>query len=91
MCIGIIYDAYTSDSWHRIGKDVFSVRVALRAVKLPLPVACIFDTSRNDLVELDEAYKYYRLELLEKARSIFHRYLQDKRKVNLSSNQTKGA
>jgi hypothetical protein len=79
MCIGIIYDPHTSDSWHRIENDIYSVKSALKAVKLPLPVACIFDTSRNDFVELDDAYKHYRTELLEKARSIFKRYLQDRR------------
>jgi hypothetical protein len=71
MCIGIIYDAYNNDSWHRIEKDVPSVRTALKTIKLPLPVACIFDTSSNDFIEFNEAYKPYRPELLKKARTIF--------------------
>jgi hypothetical protein len=70
MYIGIIYDAYTNDSWHRIEKDIYSLKEALKTIKLPLPVACIFDTLKNDFVELDEAYLRYRTELLEKARRI---------------------
>jgi hypothetical protein len=70
MYIGIIYDAYTNDSWHSIEKDIYSLKEALKTIKLPLPVACIFDTLKNDFVELDEAYLRYRTELLEKARRI---------------------
>jgi hypothetical protein len=78
MYIGIIYDAYTSDSWHRIEKDVPTVRTALRTIKLPLPIACIFDTLKNDFIELDEAYKPFRPALREKARTILNSYRQDK-------------
>jgi hypothetical protein len=70
MYIGIVYDAYTNDSWHRIEKDIYNVKEALKTIRLPLPVACIFDTLRNDFVEIDEAYLRYRKELLEKARGI---------------------
>jgi hypothetical protein len=79
MYIGMIYDAYTSDSWHRIEKDVPTVRTALRTIKLPLPIACIFDTLINDFIELDEAYKPYRPALREKARTIFNSYRQANR------------
>jgi hypothetical protein len=78
MCIGIIYDAHTGDSWHRIEDSVYSVKVALKDVRLPLPIACIFDTLKDNLVELDVGYRQYRPELLYKARSILHRYLREK-------------
>lgn len=90
MCIGIIYDPHTNDYWYRIENDIFSVKMALKSIKLPLPVAGIFDTSRNDFIELDETYTRYRTELLEKARGIFHRYLQDKRKRTVHQEKPKG-
>jgi hypothetical protein len=78
MCIGIIYDTYTRDYWYRIEKDISTVRVALRSIRLPLPVACIYDASRNQFIELNEEYVRHRAELLERARSIFLKYIQDK-------------
>jgi len=75
MYIGIIYDAYTGDHWYRIGRDIDSVKSALQAIKLPLPTAGIFDSSKNDLVEMNEKYRDHRTDLLDKARSIFKDYL----------------
>jgi hypothetical protein len=78
MCIGIIYDAYTNDSWYKIDKDVYSVKLALKAVRLPLPVAGIFDTLKGDFIELDENYRRYRPELMEKAKIIFYNYVKER-------------
>jgi hypothetical protein len=86
MYIGIVYDAYTNDSWHRIEKDIYSLKEALKTIRLPLPVACIFDTLRNDFVEIDEAYLRYRKELLEKAQVISALSLRQS-KLNLASRQ----
>jgi hypothetical protein len=86
MYIGIVYDTYTNDSWHRIEKDIYSLKEALKTIRLPLPVACIFDTLRNDFVEIDEAYLRYRKELLEKARRIAVLSLRQS-KLNLASIQ----
>jgi hypothetical protein len=76
MCIGIIYDAYTNDSWHKIGKDIHAVKLELKAVRLPLPVAGIFDTSKGDFVEFGDGYSRYRPELTEKAKNIFYDYIR---------------
>lgn len=78
MCIGIIYDAYTNDSWHKVGKDIHSVKHELKAVRLPLPVAGIFDTAKGDFVELADGYSRYRPELTEKAKRIFYNYIRQR-------------
>lgn len=78
MYIGIIYDSTTGDHWYRIEKDMNRVKIALQSIKLPLAVACIFDSSKNDLVELDQNYREYRTELLDKARGIFRTHLHKK-------------
>jgi hypothetical protein len=89
MCIGIIYDAQTSDYWYRIEKDVNHVRAALQSVRLPLPVACIFDTTRNEFVELNEDYRRHRKELLERTRNILQKYLQSDSKITTAANTRK--
>lgn len=90
MCIGIIYDADTSDYWYRIEGDISSVKAALRTVRLPLPIACVFDTAKNDFVELNTEYMRYRMELLEKTRNILHKHLQSEhRKIASSGTRTK--
>jgi len=43
----------------------------MQSIKLPLPIAAIFDSSRNDLVELDNMYRDHRTEIIEIARSIY--------------------
>jgi hypothetical protein len=80
MCIGIIYDAHTSDYWYRIESDISSVKAALKTVRLPLPVACVFDTAKNDFVEMNTEYMRFRMELLEKTRNILHAHLQSERR-----------
>jgi hypothetical protein len=75
MCIGIIYDAYTRDYWYRIEKDFNRVKTSMQSIKLPLPIAAIFDSSKNDLVELDKKYRDHRTEILVIAKSIYKDYL----------------
>lgn len=74
MCIGIMLDAYTGDHWYRIKKDVDSVKMAMQSIKLPLPIAAIFDSLKNDLVELNVDYGDQRSEILDKARKIYNEY-----------------
>jgi hypothetical protein len=83
MCIGIVYDSYTRDYWYRIETDIWTVKLALQSIRLPLPVACIYDASRNDFIELNQEYTRYRSELLERAMNIYHQYLQEKGKESL--------
>lgn len=71
MCIGIIYDAYTGDYWYRIEKDLERVKTSMQSIKLPLPIAAIFDSSKNDLVELDTKYRDYRSEIIVIAKNIY--------------------
>ena len=80
MYIGIMLDAYTGDHWYRIEEDFDSVKAAMKSIKLPLPIAAIFDSSKNDLVELHEKYREHRTELLEKASNIYEDHLLEHRK-----------
>jgi hypothetical protein len=75
MFIGIIYDVYTGENWYRIEKDIGSLKTALLSIKLPLPTAGVFDSLENDFIEFNNAYKWHRTEMLEKARSIYNEYI----------------
>jgi len=70
MCIGIIYDNHTNDSWYKVGSDLAGVRSALKTIKLPLPIACIFDTAKGDFIEFNSSYLPYKKQLMEQAQSI---------------------
>ncbi len=72
MCIGIVYDDHANDSWHKIATDLQSVKDALKMIKLPLPIACIYDTTKGDFIEFNDQYIAFRNLLLEYARSIQH-------------------
>jgi hypothetical protein len=78
MVIGIVFDSHTGDYWYRIEKDIDSVKTALSSIRLPLPVAGIFDFSKNGLVRLDHNYSGYRTELVRIARLIFRSYLPER-------------
>ncbi len=70
MCIGIIYDDHANDTWHKIAADLQSVKAALKTIKLPLPIACIYDTTKGDFIEFNEKYLAFKNVLLEYAKSI---------------------
>jgi len=72
MCIGIIYDDHANDIWHKIAADLQGVKAALQTIKLPLPIACIYDTTKGDFIEFNEQYLAFRRTLLEYAKSIQH-------------------
>lgn len=74
MCIGIIYDNNTNDSWHKIATDLAGVRTALKTIKLPLPIACIYDTTKGDFIEFNNNYLPYKKLLLEQANNIRKQY-----------------
>jgi hypothetical protein len=85
MYIGIIYDSYTGDYWYRIEKDIKSVTTALSSIKLPLPVAGIFNDTKNDFIRLDHNFTNQRAELLRIAKMIFQQY-----RIDYSPIATKG-
>jgi hypothetical protein len=82
MYIGIIYDSHTGDYWYRIENDIKSVNAALLSIKLPLPVAGIFNDTKNDFVRLDHNFSMHRADLLRIAKMIFQNYLIDNSMVS---------
>ena len=70
MCIGIIYDDHANDIWHKIAADLQGVKAALKTIKLPLPIACIYDTIKGDFIEFNHQYLAFKQLLLEYAKSI---------------------
>lgn len=63
MFIGIKYDAYSNDSVYTKHEDLNTLKEKMNLNPL-LPVACIYDYSKNKFVHLHDAYKRHLEELL---------------------------
>jgi hypothetical protein len=64
MFIGIIYDVFSGESISARNEDLATVKQELIQSNLQLPIACIYDYSKNRFVLLNDSYKRHIEELL---------------------------
>lgn len=71
MYIGLIYDVFSNDTYFAKDESLDSVKEMLKACKLELPIACIYDYEKNRFVHLNDAYRRHIEHLLS--------FIQEKR------------